>query len=125
MENMAFFRCPVCGNIIYYVKNSSIPVHCCGKPMEELFPNTEDAAKEKHVPVVDQFNFSVMVSVGADAHPMIQAHYIEWIALQTESGLQFHFLKPGDPPCYEFQVQENERFVAAFAYCNLHGLWKA
>lgn len=93
--------------------------------MEELFPNTEDAAKEKHVPVVDQFNFSVMVSVGADAHPMIQAHYIEWIALQTESGLQFHFLKPGDPPCYEFQVQENERFVAAFAYCNLHGLWKA
>lgn len=124
MECMKFFRCPVCGNIIVYVKNSSIPVHCCGKPMVELVPNTVDASQEKHVPVVDLFHNSVMVSVGADAHPMIPSHFIEWIAMQTETGLQLHNLKPGEPPCYEFQKQDGVRPVAAFAYCNLHGLWK-
>lgn len=125
MENMAFFRCPVCGNIIFYVKNSSIPVHCCGKPMVELVPGSVDASMEKHVPVVDVFNNSVTVSVGAEAHPMLQAHYIEWIALESETGFQFHYLKPGEPPCYEFQLRQSVRPVAAFAYCNLHGLWKA
>ncbi|MCQ2105680.1 MAG: hypothetical protein MJZ26_07800 [Fibrobacter sp.] len=125
MENMKFFRCPVCGNIIFYVKNSSIPVHCCGMPMEEIVPNTVDASKEKHVPVVEQFNSSIMVSIGTEAHPMIQSHYIEWIALQTVTGIQIHYLKPEEPPCYEFQMQESVQPVAVFAYCNLHGLWKA
>lgn len=125
MENVTFFRCPVCGNIIFYVKNSSIPVHCCGKPMVELVPNTVDASKEKHVPVVEPFDTTVMVSVGEDPHPMISAHYIQWIALQTETGLQLHYLKPEEPPCYEFQMQDGVRPVAVFAYCNLHGLWKA
>lgn len=124
MENMKFFRCPICGNIVVHVKNSSVPVHCCGKPMVELVPNTVDASKEKHVPVVNLFNESAMVVVGADAHPMIPTHFIEWIAIQTETGLQIHNLKPGEAPCYEFHMQEDLRVIAAFAYCNLHGLWK-
>lgn len=93
--------------------------------MEEIVPNTVDASKEKHVPVVEQFNSSIMVSIGSEPHPMIQSHYIEWIALQTETGIQIHYLKPEEPPCYEFQMQESVQPVAVFAYCNLHGLWKA
>lgn len=124
MENLVFFRCPMCGNIIVYIKNSSIPVVCCGKPMVELEANTVDASKEKHVPVVDLFSTTAMVAVGEEPHPMIDSHYIEWIALQSTTGFQIHYLKPGEPPCYEFQIQESVRPVAAFAYCNLHGLWK-
>lgn len=124
MDNLVFFRCPMCGNIIVYVKNSSIPVVCCGKPMEELVPNTVDASEEKHAPVVDLFSTSAMVTIGKDPHPMIDAHHIEWIALQSETGFQIHYLKPGEPPCYEFQMQDSVQPVAAFAYCNLHGLWK-
>ncbi len=124
MEQLKFFRCPTCGNIIVYVKNSSIPVFCCGKPMVELTANTEDASHEKHVPVVDIFKTSAMVSVGSDPHPMTNEHHIEWIAVQSETGFQIHYLKPGEPPCYEFQMQESVQPVAAYAYCNLHGLWK-
>lgn len=125
MDNLVFFRCPMCGNIIVYVKNSSIPVVCCGKPMEEIVPNKVDASEEKHVPVVDLFTKSVMVTVGNELHPMLEAHYIEWIAFQSETGFQVHYLKPGEPPCYEFQMQESVRPIAVFAYCNLHGLWKS
>lgn len=125
MKNLTFFRCPMCGNIVVYVKNSSIPVVCCGKPMEELEANTVDASAEKHVPIVDKFSTSVMVTVGEALHPMIEAHYIEWIALQSATGFQIHYLKPGEPPCYEFQMQETARPIAVFAYCNLHGLWKS
>lgn len=124
MEKLAFFRCPMCGNIIVYVKNSSIPVVCCGKPMIELEANTVDASKEKHVPVVDVFRNSAMVSVGSESHPMIDSHYIEWIALETSSGFQIHYMVPGEQPSYEFYIRDFDKPVAAFAYCNLHGLWK-
>lgn len=124
MENLVFYRCPKCGNIVVYIKNSSIPVICCGQPMEEVVPNTEDASKEKHVPVVDLFSSSIMVSIGESPHPMIDSHHIEWICVQSSTGFQIHYLNPGEPPYYEFLMQESVRPKCVFAYCNLHGLWK-
>ena len=90
---------------------------------EELIANTVDAAQEKHVPVISQLGNVVTVRVGSVEHPFLDAHYIEWIVIITESGFQMKWLKPGMTPMAEFVV--NEKVVAAYEYCNLHGLWKA
>ena len=89
----------------------------------ELIPNTTDAAGEKHVPVITINGDEVKVAVGSVEHPSLPAHYIEWIVLLTETGMQMKWLKPGDKPEATFKV--NEKPVAAFEYCNLHGLWMA
>ena len=89
----------------------------------ELTANTTDGALEKHVPVIEQNGDMVIVKVGSVEHPSLPAHYIEWILLETEMGFQIHYLKPGMKPEAAFQV--NESVVAAYEYCNLHGLWKA
>lgn len=88
----------------------------------ELSPNTTDGAYEKHVPVIIHNSDSVLVKIGSDAHPMIEAHYIQWIALETATGYQKHDLKPGEVPEASFAV--TEPVIAAYEYCNLHGLWK-
>lgn len=90
---------------------------------EELTANTTDGAYEKHVPVIEQDGDTVTVRVGSVEHPSLPTHYIEWILLETEQGFQIHYLKPGMHPETVFRV--NERVVAAYEYCNLHGLWKA
>jgi len=90
---------------------------------EEIVANTTDAAQEKHVPVVTQDNGVVKVQVGSVEHPMLPEHFIGWILIETEAGFQIHYLKPGMKPEAEFLV--NEKLVAAYEYCNLHGLWKA
>ena len=90
---------------------------------EELTANTTDGAYEKHVPVIEQNGDSVTVRVGSVDHPMLDVHYIEWILLETAQGFQIHYLKPGMKPEAVFRV--NEPVVAAYEYCNLHGLWKA
>ena len=90
---------------------------------EELTANTTDGAHEKHVPVIEQSGDTVTVKVGSAEHPSLPAHYIEWILLLTETGFQMKWLKPGDKPAAVFKVTEN--VVAAYEYCNLHGLWKA
>ncbi len=90
---------------------------------EEIIPNTVDAAYEKHVPVIDHQGDSVTVKVGSVAHPMLDVHYIEWIILETATGYQKHDLKPGDEPIAHFAV--TEPVIAAYEYCNLHGLWMA
>ena len=90
---------------------------------EELTPNTTDGAYEKHVPVIEQQGDHVMVKVGSVPHPMLDVHWIEWIILETASGFQRKDLKPGEAPEAEFAV--TEPVVAAYEYCNLHGLWKA
>ena len=89
---------------------------------EELTVNTSDGAYEKHVPVIEQDGENVLVKVGSTEHPSLPAHYIEWILLETEQGFQIHYLKPGMKPEAAFKV--NEKVVAAYEYCNLHGLWK-
>ena len=90
---------------------------------EELIANTTDGAFEKHVPVIEVNGDTVTVKVGFVEHPSLEAHYIEWILLQTEMGFQIHYLKPGMKP--EATFKTTEKIVAAFEYCNLHGLWKA
>ncbi len=90
---------------------------------EELTANTTDGAHEKHVPVITVDGDTVAVKVGSVEHPSLPAHYIEWILLETEMGFQIHYLKPGMKPEAVFRV--NEKAVAAYEYCNLHGLWKA
>ena len=122
---MKFYRCPVCGQIVAIVKKTGAPVVCCGKPMEEMIPGSVDASVEKHVPVIERDGGKVVVTVGSVAHPMAEEHYIEWIALKTKKGNQRKALKPGDEPKVCFRICEGDEVEAAFAYCNLHGLWTA
>ena len=93
--------------------------------MEEIIPNTEDGAHEKHIPVYSVENGIVHVVVGEVEHPMLEAHYIQWIALQTNKGNQRKELKPGDKPVADFALLPGEEVVAVLEYCNLHGLYKA
>lgn len=123
--DMKFYTCRHCGNIIAYVKSSGVPVMCCGEKMQELVPNTTDGAKEKHVPVVSAEGGRVTVRVGSAAHPMAAEHYIEWIAIHTASGNQRVELRPGDEPKAVFETGAGNEVIAAYAFCNLHGLWKA
>ncbi len=121
---MKLYRCATCGNIISHVKNTGVPVMCCGKKMEEIIPGTSDGAAEKHVPVIKQEGNKVIVEVGSVEHPMADVHYIEWIILQTERGVQRRNLLPGELPRAEFILAEDDKVVAAYEYCNLHGFWK-
>ena len=121
---MKFYVCKHCGNIIAYAEDSGVPVICCGEKMSELIPNTSDAAVEKHVPVITVDGNVVTVTVGSVEHPMIETHYIKWIALQTKEGNQRKTLKPGNKANACFALCEGDEVVAAYAYCNLHGLWK-
>ena len=120
-----FFICETCGNIIAMVKPSGVPVVCCGKPMKQIVPNTTDAAQEKHVPVWSKEGNLVKVQVGSVAHPMIPAHYIEWVSLQTKAGNQRKALVPEQAPEVTFALTDGDEVEAVYAYCNLHGLWKA
>ena len=121
---LKFYKCKHCGNIIAVVKASGTPISCCGEKMTEIVPGTADAAVEKHVPVVEIKDGKVIVTVGEVAHPMAPEHYIEWIAISTDQGNQRKILEPGDKPMACFALCDGENFEAAYAYCNLHGLWK-
>ena len=120
-----FFICEKCGNMIAMVKSSGVPVMCCGQKMTELIPGTSDGAHEKHVPVFTVEGNQVHVKVGEVAHPMLDAHYIEWISLQTKQGNQRKDIHPREAPEACFALCEGDEVEAVYAYCNLHGLWKA
>ena len=122
---MKFYRCAHCGNIVAYIHDSGVRVRCCGEEMKPIEPNTTDAAGEKHVPVIRVDGQLVTVSVGSVEHPMLEAHYIEWILLETKEGRQRKLLKPGDKPVAVFALAPGDEVVAAYEYCNLHGLWMA
>ena len=122
---MKFYICNHCGNIIAYVRDKGVPVVCCGEKMQELVPGTTDGAVEKHLPVITREGEKVTVAVGSVAHPMVEEHWIQWIALETTGGNQRKELHPGDEPKAVFLVPEEDEIVAAYEYCNLHGLWKA
>ncbi|MBZ4670517.1 MAG: Desulfoferrodoxin [Oscillospiraceae bacterium] len=119
-----FFICKHCGNIIGMLHDSGVPMSCCGEQMTELIPNTTDAAHEKHVPVVTVEGNKVSVKVGSVEHPMTAEHFIAWIYLETKHGGQRRALNPGEKPEAVFELADDEA-IAAYAYCNLHGLWKA
>ncbi|MCR5116761.1 MAG: desulfoferrodoxin [Lachnospiraceae bacterium] len=122
---MKFYRCNHCGQIVAVVKKTGVPIVCCGEQMQEIVPGTTDAAVEKHVPVYEVNGNIVTVSVGSVAHPMIEEHYIEWVALQTKAGNQRKALTPGSEPKVSFALTDGDEVVAVYAYCNLHGLWKS
>ena len=120
-----FYICEKCGKIVALVKESGVPVMCCGQKMKEIVPGTTEASLEKHIPVFTVDNNLVHVTVGSVLHPMIPEHYIEWISLQTKSGNQRKALKPGDKPEVCFAICDGDEVEAVYAYCNLHSLWKA
>ena len=122
---MKFYVCEVCGNFVGMIKESGAPMSCCGQKMKELVPGTSDGAVEKHVPVCKVEGNVVTVEVGSVEHPMAPEHYIEWIAIETKKGAQRKVLEPGQKPCTQFVLTDDDSVVAAYAYCNLHGLWKS
>ena len=122
---MKFYRCEHCGQIVAIVKGTGVPIICCGQPMTEMVPGTVDASLEKHVPVVEVNGSKVTVKIGSAEHPMLDEHYIEWVALQTKFGNQRKSLKPGDKPEVCFALCEGDEVVAAYEHCNLHGLWRS
>lgn len=121
----AYYVCKHCGNIIAFAKNTGVPVMCCGEQMTEIIPGTTDAAVEKHVPTFEVKDGKVVVKIGAVEHPMVEEHFIEWVSLQTDKGNQRKVLAAGQKPEVTFAICEDETVEAVFAYCNLHGLWKA
>lgn len=122
---LKFFKCEHCGNIIEMIKDTGVPVVCCGQKMTELVPGTVDASHEKHIPVYEVKGNTVYVKIGAIEHPMIVEHHIEWIAVETESGVQRKALSAGEKPEADFALCDGDKVIAVYAYCNLHGLWKA
>ncbi len=122
---MKFYICKGCGKIIAIVKDSACPTKCCGEAMQEIIPGTTDAAVEKHVPVLEVKDNKAYVTVGEVIHPMTEAHFIEWIAIETKNGNQRKTLTPADEPKAVFPLLDGDEVLAVYAYCNLHSLWKA
>lgn len=118
-----FFICKHCGNIVTFINESGAPLTCCGDLMTEIKPNTVDAAVEKHVPVVLVDENTVTVEVGSVEHPMVSEHFIQWIYLETDKGFQIKYFEPSEKPKAVFTLN-GEQLIAAYEYCNLHGLWK-
>ena len=117
-----FYKCEHCGNVVIKVVDSSVPLICCGEKMKELVPNTVDASQEKHVPVVTRLDdCRIKVEVGSMAHPMTPEHHIAFIYVETENGGMRIDLK--DKPEAVFCTC-NDKPIAVYEYCNLHGLWK-
>ena len=122
-EKLEIYKCEVCGNIVEVLHGGKGELVCCGQPMKLYKENTVDAAKEKHVPVVEKTGDGYQVRVGSVAHPMEEKHYIEWIQIIADGEVYRYFLKPGAAPEATFKIDANQ--VTAREYCNLHGLWKA
>lgn len=123
-DSKKFFMCSICGNLIEMVESKGPKVVCCGKPMNELVANTTEASVEKHIPVVNVDGNKVNVQVGSTLHPKTQEHHINWIYLVTTEGVQRKHLEIESDPIAEFALIEGEKVLEAYAYCNLHGLWK-
>lgn len=122
-QDPRFVVCSHCGNLAGLIHDAGVPMMCCGQKMETLEPGSTDAAQEKHVPVVTVDGDKVTVCVGSAAHPMQEEHSISWIYLQTAKGGQRKALQPGEKPEAVFALYDDKP-VAAYAYCNLHGLWR-
>ncbi|MDP4858308.1 MAG: desulfoferrodoxin [Desulfobacterales bacterium] len=122
-EQLQVYKCEACGNIVEVLHGGEGELVCCGKPMVLIKENTVDAAKEKHVPVIEKIEGGYKVKVGSVPHPMEEKHYIEWVELIADGKAYRQFLKPGQAPEAIFKIDAAK--VTAREYCNLHGLWKA
>ena len=121
-ERLEIYKCEICGNIVEVLHDGEGELVCCGKPMILYKENTVDAAREKHVPVVEKIPDGFRVKVGDVAHPMEEKHYIEWVELIADGKAYRQFLNPGDTPEAIFKIDADQ--VTAREYCSLHGLWK-
>ena len=121
-ERIEVYKCEACGNIVEVLHGGDGELVCCGEPMKLMVENKVDAAKEKHVPVIEKISGGVKVKVGSVAHPMEDKHYIEWIEIIADGKAYRQFLKLGEKPEASFQVTADK--IQAREYCNLHGLWK-
>ncbi len=122
-ERLQIYKCEICGNIVEMLHEGKGELVCCDQPMKLYQENTVDAAREKHVPVVERTASGFKVTVGSVPHPMEEKHYIEWIEIIADGKAYRQFLKPGEAPEATFCIDAGE--VTAREYCNLHGLWKA
>lgn len=122
---MKFYICKHCGNIVTKLTSAGVPLVCCGEEMSLLEAGVTDAAVEKHVPAVTVDGNLVKVSVGSVTHPMTEEHYIPWVALETETSASVEWLQSGQAPEVVFALADGQKAKAVYAWCNLHGLWKA
>ena len=122
MAEVEFYRCERCGNMVALIHKGGGTLVCCGQDMTKLTANSTDAAVEKHVPVVTKEAGGIKVTVGSAAHPMLPEHHIEWIALVSGERVELKYLQPGQAPSVSFTDAASG---TVYAYCNLHGLWKA
>jgi superoxide reductase len=121
--NQKFFICNHCGNMAGLIENKGVPMICCGEKMGELIPNTAEASTEKHLPDIINSGDSIDVQIGSAPHPMEEKHHIVFVYVETERGGQRKCLNPNDPANLSFSFMDDKP-VAVYAYCNLHGLWK-
>lgn len=119
-----FYTCKHCGNIIAMLRDQGVPIYCCSEKMQELIPGTTEASGEKHIPVYEVRDGIVHVTVGSVEHPMTADHYIEWICLETEHGIQYTHLTPSDQPKAKFALCEGDEVRQIHAFCNQHDLWR-
>ncbi len=125
MQDVKFYRCTLCGNVVEKIVNGGGTLSCCGKEMEELVPNSTSAAQEKHVPVYETLdNGEMLVRVGSIEHPMTAEHHIGWIAVAYEDVVIRKELAPTSAPQAVFSIPEGYH-GKIYAWCNLHGLWSA
>lgn len=117
------YKCNICNRILVLVDGDDSGLLCCNSKMEELVPKKNELAFEKHVPVINIKHNVATVTVSSTLHPMEESHHIEWIMLVTSNGNKRVFLNKFDPPVAKFALLPDEKVIAAYAYCNLHGLW--
>jgi len=122
-KQLQIYKCEICGNIVEVLHGGKGELVCCNQPMKLYEENTVDAAKEKHVPVIEKTASGFKVTVGSAPHPMEEEHYIEWIEAIANGKAYRQFLKPGDAPEAVFEIDAEQ--ITAREYCNKHGLWKA
>lgn len=122
-KNNKFYVCEHCGNLVEMIHDAGVPLTCCGQKMKRLEPCIVEASREKHLPVVSRNENTVTVNIGAVEHPMSAEHSILWVCLQTDKGSHRKLLEIGKAPIVTFALFD-EKPIAVYAYCNLHGLWK-
>ena len=123
IKRLEVYKCEICGNIIEVLHAGGPPLVCCNEKMKLQAENTVDAAREKHVPVIEMGNGQITVKVGSVPHPMEDKHYIQWVELIADGKAYLQFLKPGEEPKAVFPLTASK--VTAREYCNIHGHWKA
>lgn len=124
MKEKTFYICEVCGNIVEKIHDSGNELTCCMRTMKELVPGETDGKLEFHIPVLDIKDNVAEIRVGEQPHPMEESHYIKWIEIITTKGEMRRCFKPGEKPVVRYNLCDDEKICAVYAYCNIHGLWK-